>query len=386
MTKCDTNNESIKVALFTDTYDQVNGVANTFRYLTGYCRRKGKFLDVYTHAEKRDEVEESETVRIFRYQPAAPVEIYFDMIFDLKIPRLRIFKDFRRRHYDLVHTATPGSMGLNALMLARLDHIPLISSYHTSLPEYLRVRVQDLVKKFKLPTEHTGARSENLMWDYMQWYYNQTRLVLAPSEHTKATLEEKLHTPIGIFSRGIETEKFHPRYRQEHDRVKVIYVGRVSTEKNLDVIAEIFRDKKDAQLIVVGDGPYRAEMKEICPGAVFAGFLQGEELSQAYASADIFVFPSTTDTFGNVVLEAMSSGLPVIVTDKMGPKEMVTEGENGFIARDDEDFRRKLNLLIQDKALRKKMGAQAREYALTRSWDAVFSRLFQDYQTAIKQS
>jgi len=127
-------------------------------------------------------------------------------------------------------------------------------------------------------------------------------------------------------------------------------------------------------------------MKQICPHAVFAGFLKGEELSRTYASADIFVFPSTTDTFGNVVLEAMSSALPVIVTDKMGPRELVTEGENGFIARDAVDFRQKLDLLIQDESLRKKMGTQARQYALTHSWEAVFHGLFHNYQRIINYS
>ncbi|MCK5271902.1 MAG: glycosyltransferase family 1 protein [Sedimentisphaerales bacterium] len=373
----------IHVALFTDTYDEVNGVANTFRHLTEYCRKTNRHLDIYTHATDKDSVEESGSVCIHRYKPAAPVDIYFDMIFDLKLPRLRMFNEFRKRHYDLIHTATPGSMGLNALALARLDKIPLISSYHTSLPEYVRNRVEKIVQKFHLPTEHTGERSEDATWKYMQWYYNQTLLVLAPSEHTKALLEKKLKTKIGIFSRGIDTEKFHPRYREEHDGVVVIYVGRVSTEKNLDVLTEIFKGKEDAKLHIVGDGPYRQEMQEHCPTAIFPGFLNGAELSRAYASADIFIFPSTTDTFGNVVLEAMSSALPVIVTDKMGPKEIVRHGENGFITTGTKDMRNKLQMLIDDEPLRKKMGIQARDYTLTRNWDAVFEQLFEDYRQNI---
>ncbi len=160
----------------------------------------------------------------------------------------------------------------------------------------------------------------------------------------------------------------------------MLYVGRVSTEKNLDVLTEIFKDQPEAKLMVVGDGPYRAEMQQLIPEASFTGFLQGEALSQAYASADIFVFPSTTDTFGNVVREAMSSGVPVVVTDKMGPKEQVVQGETGFITTDTADLAAKLNLLIRDEALRKKMGKNARNYALTQNWDAVFETLFEDYQ------
>ncbi len=376
----------MKVALFTDTYDEVNGVANTFRYLTDYCAAKGKELDIYTHAEEEGEdgVEERGTVRILRYKPAIPVDIYFDMIFDLKVVRFRILKEAKGQRYDLIHTATPGSMGLNALLAARGGKVPLIGSYHTSLPEYVRVRVEKIVERFRLPTSRSGQRSEDFTWEYMKWYYNQMKLVLAPSEHTKGMLEGKLETQVGIFSRGIDTERFHPRYRQVGEAVTVLYVGRVSMEKNLEVLAEIFSEERGARLVVVGDGPYREEMQRRCPGVEFAGFLKGEELSRAYASADIFVFPSTTDTFGNVVLEAMSSGLPVIVSDQMGPRELVQEGVNGFVAEDTEAFGEKLELLIRDKPRRQQMGRKAREYALSRSWEAVFDRLFADYERVVE--
>jgi len=163
----------------------------------------------------------------------------------------------------------------------------------------------------------------------------------------------------------------------------IIHSVSFSTEKNLDVLTEIFKGKEDAKLHIVGDGPYRQEMQEHCPTAIFPGFLKGAELSRAYASADIFIFPSTTDTFGNVVLEAMSSALPVIVTDKMGPKELVRHGENGLITTGTKDMRHKLQMLIDDEPLRKKMGAQARDYAITRSWETVFEQLFKDYRQNI---
>ena len=379
-------NDFPKIALFTDTYDEVNGVANTFRYLTEYCCKHNRQLDIYAHSDKADRLERCGSVTIRRYQPAVPLDIYFDMIFDLKLPRLRIFNDARARKYDLIHIATPGSLGLNGWALARLDHIPLIGSYHTSLPEYLSRRVDKIARKFKLPPEPAARKSEDLMWDYVEWFYNQTKLVLAPSRHTQSVLQARFNTKIGIFSRGIDTERFHPRHRQEPDKVTVLYVGRVSTEKNLDVLADIFRDRDDARLLIVGDGPYKTRMQRDCPRAIFTGFLQGQPLSCAYASADIFVFPSTTDTFGNVVLEAMSSGLPVIVTDKMGPQELVTDGTNGFITCDPADFRRRLDLLIQDRQLRRQMAAHARRTATLRSWDAVFDRLFLDYRAVADQT
>ena len=381
--------ERLKVALFTDTYDEVNGVANTFKYLTDYCRRTGRRLDIYAHGADKDSVEELDSVKIFRYKPAIPLEIYFDMSFDLKVPRFRLFRDFKQQGYTLIHTATPGSMGLNALLAARLYKIPLMSSYHTTLPEYVRVRVEKLVEKFHLPTRHSGRRSENITWDFMKWYYDQTRLVLAPSEFTRQQLVEKLSTKVDIFTRGIDTEKFNPRFRSEHDKIRVLYVGRVSTEKNLDTIANAFKDNSfadKAQLVVVGDGPFLEEMKSICPDAEYLGFQKGQALADAYASADLFVFPSTTDTFGNVVLEAMSSGLPVIVTDKMGPKEQVSEGVTGFIAGDDAEFTARIDKLVKDDELRRQMGQNARQYALTRSWDAVFKRLFEQYREVLEEA
>ncbi|MBI9018386.1 MAG: glycosyltransferase family 1 protein [Phycisphaerae bacterium] len=377
-------NTSIKIALFTDTYDQINGVANTFRYLTRYCSENNLHLDVYTHSKDTDSCENIGSVNIYRYKPSLPIEIYPESIFDLKLPRLRLFKQFKSGNYDLIHTATPGSMGINALIAAKKYHVPMIGSYHTTLPEYVHDKINDIVAKMKLPSEHSGDRSESLMWKFMRWYYNQMQMVLAPSQFTKIQLEEKLDVPVEIFSRGIETERFDPNLRIEHDEVRVIYVGRVSIEKSLDTLAEIFQDKTDAQLIIVGDGPYMPDMQKLCGNGQFKGFLKGEELAREYASADIFAFPSTVDTFGNVVLEAMASGLPVVVTDKMGPKEIVQDSQTGFICTDKKHFAQKLQELIDDKALRRQMGKNARQYALTSSWAAVFATLFDQYQRSIE--
>ena len=371
----------MNIALFTDTYDEVNGVANTFRHLTDYCQAKNRRLDIYAYTDKDDHIETRGSVRILRYKPRLPVDIYFDMIFDLKVARFRLFRDFQKTAYDLVHLATPGSIGLTGLLAARHANCPIIGSYHTALPDYVRTRVEKLVQKFKLPTSRSPQRTENLTWDYLEWFYNHPALVLAPSQSVKKQLTQRLKTPVDIFSRGIDTDTFHPRRRQHHDNhVVVLYVGRVSLEKNLAVLVDIFRDKQDAQLVIVGDGPYLPEMKQLLPHADFRGFLKGDDLSTAYASADIFVFPSTADTFGNVVLEAMASKIPVIVTDKMGPKEIVNHDHTGFVTHSPADFAQKLDLLIHNPARRQQMGQNARQYALNRSWNAVFDTLFQQYQ------
>lgn len=165
------------------------------------------------------------------------------------------------------------------------------------------------------------------------------------------------------------------------DEVRLLYVGRVSKEKDLDVLAAAYRQLRDAKLpvklFIVGNGPYSNTLAEVLPDAVFTGYLAGEELATAYASADLFVFPSTTDTFGNVIIEAQASGLPVIVSDAGGPKELVRHGVNGLVTKalDAADFAGAIKLLATDAPRRMKMGRQARQSVVDRNWPAAF-RIF----------
>lgn len=357
------------VALFTDTYDEINGVGNTYRRLVDYCERRGRRLDIFTYSRKTS-VEELGPVRILRFSPNFPVKIYQDLIFDPVVYQPGIVREFSTGAYDIIHTATPGSIGLHALLMATRCGAPLVGAYHTAVPEYGGMRVWGPVRK---PV--TG-----LLWRYVRWYYNHCKVVLAPSEHTRNDLKERLKTDVGVFSRGVDTEKFSPDFRLTSPGTEILYVGRLAVEKNLGLLAEFFKDRKDVRLKLVGDGPYRHEL-EMALGSrsKFTGVLTGESLARAYASADIFVCPSETETFGNVVLEAMSSGLPVVVTDKWAPKELVEDGKTGFVAKGRKDFHEKVEMLIKDPVLRDYMGRNARAAALDRSWDTVFDKLFDEY-------
>jgi glycosyltransferase involved in cell wall biosynthesis len=154
-------------------------------------------------------------------------------------------------------------------------------------------------------------------------------------------------------------------------------------DKNLETLVEIFRDRRDVDLVVAGDGPERGWLAAALPNARFTGHLPPEELAAEYASADLFVFPSETETFGNVALEAMASGLPVVTSDVMAPQELIEEGVNGFVGAVGVDFHLKVERLIEDPARRRRMGVHARESALTRRWESVFETLLEDYrQTA----
>lgn len=371
-----------RVAIFTDSFDQINGVSNTFKQLVRYCRREQFLLDVHTYGSKGYSLETVGSVRIFRHRPLLAIPYYSDMSWDLGTPRFSLARVAATESYDLIHVASPGSMGLNGLWVAHRNKIPLIGSYHTALPEYVRPRIESFAGRMGLPVE-LGARAESALWKYMQWFYNRCQQVLVPSHSTRIALEKRLRVPLTIFSRGVDVNRFHPRFRQQRERLTVLYVGRVSIEKNLDLLVRLLRDRTDVDLVVVGDGPYRSELRKHLPHARLPGFLGGEELSRAYASADVFLFPSKTDTFGNAVLEAMSSGVPAIVTDQMGPKEIVRHGETGLVAAGEWEFRQCLDALIDRPTLRRTMARNAREYALKQSWNAVFDELLRQYSKVI---
>lgn len=391
----------MKIALFSDTFDEVNGVANTLGYLADYAQKQKIRIDFFVHATKKDAktfkkkekftLEKRGTVRIYRFKAMLPFEYYNGLLLDLAMPRYAILKRFEKKKYDLIHTATPGSMGITAAYLAAHYKLPMIGVYHTAIPEYIKPMAKKQMEKWTpfLPAagNWVGENLENLSREMLKWYYNQCALVLAPSQYFKEQLTKMFDSPIEIFTRGVDTQKFKPKKSATKLKTPTaIYVGRVSIEKNLQLLVDIFKNKKNCLLKIVGDGPYRKEMQKELPMATFTGFLRGKDLVDAYASADFFVFPSETDTFGNVVLEAMSCGLPVLVSDKMAPKELVQQGKTGFVCSTMQDFQEKVDLLAEDKSLQKKMSKKALSYARSRSWEEVFEDLIQKYKKTIEQS
>jgi glycosyltransferase involved in cell wall biosynthesis len=374
----------MRVALFTECFDQINGVSNTLKRIVEFAKGNQYHLDVHTYGSDQADCEQAGSVRIFRYPFVFPIPYYSDMSWDAPTIRRRIRKNCEGQKYDLIHVASPGSIGLNAQFLGYRLKLPLLGTYHTAVPEYTRPRVANFCAKLGLAKYRLGDRAETAMWKYVSWFYGRCRLVLAPSQAVKRQLEQRLKTRVEVFSRGIDTEQFHPRYRVEPAQPTALYVGRISVEKNLDVLVRIAEKRPNLRLIIVGDGPHRKALQERLPRAEFPGFLTGEALSRTYASADVFLFPSRTDTFGNVVLEAMSSGLPVIVSDEMGPAELVQEGKNGFVASTEEIFGQRLDELLSRPTLRQVMGQNARAYAMSRSWSSVLGKLFEAYETVLR--
>lgn len=370
------NADAAKVVHFTDTFYDVNGVAQTLQQQVEIARKTNKQLTVITC----DNGEHADRPGIRNFQPIDVFEIpeYPEQKLYLP-PFLEMLNYCYEQGFTHIQSATPGPIGLAALAIAHILKLPITGTYHTAFPQYAQYLTGD-------------AMIEELTWKYMIWYYDQMNTIYVSSRASADELTEKGIKPdkIRMIPRGIDIEAFHPSRRNGflkkrygiEETIRLLYVGRVSKEKNLPVLAAAFRKlaqtEPDAHLVVVGDGPYLKEMKSVMADlpCTFTGYLEGEELSVAYASSDLFVFPSTTDTFGNVVLEAQASGLPVIVTDQGGPCENLLPEKTGFIVPGDEEesLLRVLRILVRDRELREQMGRTARRYMEDRSFENAFIR------------
>jgi glycosyltransferase involved in cell wall biosynthesis len=370
--------QNTKRAWFTDTLDDVNGVATTIRKMTAASAAAGKDLVVVvSHNELQ-----TDNIPIKNFKPIGEFELPEYELQKLSFPpMLQILDYIQREKFTEIIISTPGPIGLTGLLAAKILNLQTSGIYHTDFPQYIRILTED-------------SFLESVTWRYMHWFYGQLDTVFVNSEEYRQSWIDRGFDPekLKIFPRGLETELFHPSRRNSaffekfghsgNGEVRLLYVGRVSREKDLDLLAAAYRRLREEglsiQLFVVGHGPYSEELSKSLPEAVFTGYLRGEELATAYASSDIFVFPSTTDTFGNVIIEAQASGLPVVVSDSGGPKELVNENETGLITKshDAEDLARAIRQLVVDPASRQTMGNRAREIVADRSWPAAFRKFW----------
>ncbi|MGA2401560.1 MAG: glycosyltransferase, partial [Syntrophobacteraceae bacterium] len=374
----------VKIAYFTDTFHEINGVALTIQHQLDLAQKTGKDLTVITcDAETRPPLKGQMNFN--------PIGVYsFPEYPEQKMflpPFLEILNFCYEQGFTQIHVATPGPLGLAGLAIGRIMKIPVSGTYHTAIPQYAHILTGD-------------AAIEELVWKYTTWFYDQLHLVLVPSRSTERELIGKGIDPkkICLFPRGVDTVRFNPsrrnaRFLKEHfnagDGPKILYVGRISKEKDLHVLAQAFKSLtltfEDVELILVGDGPYLKELKELLAGtpSIFTGYRDGEELATIYASCDLFAFPSATDTFGNVVLEAQASGLPVIVTNSGGPQENMIPHKTGQIvqAGDTESMLQTLRFLLGDSSRLEEMGKAARLSMENRSYERAFDKTWQIYQT-----
>ena len=365
----------VHVAHFTDTFYEINGVALSLKQQVQLAASSKCRYTLITCDDQNRPPENG----VVHFNPIGAYRLPEYEQQKLFYPPLLEMMDYcHRQGFNQIHTATPGPIGLAALAIARCLRLPISGTYHTAIPQYVQI--------------FTGSGfMEDLAWKFVLWYYNQMDMIYAPSRSTREELAARgiSADKIQVYPRGIDTRRFDPSKRNgffkkwglNEAATKLLYVGRVSREKNLHLLAQAYRllaqSASDVMLTIVGDGPYLSEMMDATADlpCIFTGRLEGEDLAAAYASSDIFVFPSATDTFGNVVLEAQASGLPVIVTDRGGPVENMLPGETGLVAKADctQSIFSAMKSLVADPRMRSAMGQSARRYMESRSFEAAFN-------------
>jgi glycosyltransferase involved in cell wall biosynthesis len=377
-----------RVAYFPDSFHEVNGVAHTSRHFEAFARQRNlPFLCVRAGNRPQALVEDGNvwTLELPRgfLSFALEKDLRFDPAFLRHVPLIaEVLERFRP---DLIHITGPSEVGLLGALLAHRMHVPLAASWHTNVHEYAARRAGWFLRL--LPLRHsaaTGRKVEALAMATAAWFYRKAKVLFAPNPELCALLESMTGRPCFLMPRGVDAELFHPakRTRDLEDTVRVLgFVGRLSVEKNIGLLAEIEHalNQNKEKFLIVGHGGDEAWLRERMPRAEFTGVLRGEELSRAYANMDLFVFPSHTDTFGNVVLEALASGVPAIVTPDGGPCTIVRDGETGRIVPDDQ-FTPAIREILADPDRHAAMRKAARAYALTASWDSVFEGVYAAYQ------
>ena len=372
----------MRIAIFSEVYwPMVSGVGVTLDKLTSALQARGHAVRVYSAtfplppgSPDRPEVHRS---------PGIPLFVYPDL--QWAFPRQReIVADLALFRPDVVHLATEFAVGLAGLKAARQLGVPMVASAHTDYQKYAGRYGLGFVLQ--------------LAWIYMRWFYDHAERVLVPSRVYERYLNSRGVRHTGLWSRGVDPEEFHPRFRSEGYRARfgvgptdllVTYIGRLAREKDLERLISawtaLLERRGNAQLVLVGQGPLGEDIRaRAIPGVHVAGLLTGRELSEAYASADLFVFPSPTETFGNSLLEAMGSGLPALAVRAGGVLDYARHDENAWLApaHDTGALTEALRRLLSDAGLRGRLAQGALATAAARTWNAIYDDLISEYQRA----
>jgi glycosyltransferase involved in cell wall biosynthesis len=375
----------MRITIVTETYfPQVNGVSRTLGELVRHLTECGDSVQLI-HPDYGGAIEEhgeSHAVRAVR------LPFYKELYLPLP-PFGGIHRAIARFRPDLVHIATEATLGLSALQFARRRRLKIVSSFHTNFDQYSR--------------HYRVGWAKGVIGRYLRWFHNSTLETYVPSQATIHELEALGFERLELWKRGVDAEMFRSDRpgRQAVRRalgwspedLVIAYVSRIAPEKNVDYLAEalsiVAARRPDARILMVGDGPSRGALeRRLGPSARFAGYRSGRDLADHYAAADLFAFSSLTETFGNVVLEAMASGLPVVALRAGGVGETVRQGETGILVEPSEPPERlaaALISLIDRPGERARMAHRARRYAESQSWDAIMGGLRERYLSVVEE-
>jgi glycosyltransferase involved in cell wall biosynthesis len=363
---------SLRIALVTETYPpEVNGVATTLARVVDGLHKRGHDLQLI-RPRQRAANDSAQTPRLDEVlMRGLPIPRYPHLRMGLPAKRALV-KQWSIARPDVVHIATEGPLGWSALQAARHLHLPVTSDFRTNFHAYSRHYGIGWLKK--------------PIMAYLRKFHNHTACTMVPTAALAAELQMAGFQRLAVVSRGVDAKRFSPERRDaslreswgvKDDQLVVCCVGRLAAEKNLELLVNAFEairaQQPGARLLLVGTGPLRAELEARCPDAIFAGQRGGLDLAAHYASADLFLFPSMTETFGNVTTEALASGLPVLAFRHAGAGEVILDGSNGRLVplADAAAFTRVALELAVDAQQRKRLGLAARETALRMDWDSI---------------
>ena len=382
-------NAKPRTAFFCDTFHEVNGVALTARQLVAFAERHQYPMLAVHPGPALAQFERGSIRRIELQRGSASFGIERDLSYDLHLwrflPALR--KELAEFRPDVIHVTSPGDFGQLGAILTHEMRLPLVVSWHTNLHQFGARRLKKLLQFLpEKVTDFAAAFAERTALRLLLRFYKIARVVLAPTPAQVAWLEEATGKPGFLMIRGVDSELFHPKKRTQYDGIlRLGFVGRVSPEKGVCLFPRIEQALLDAgihqfEIVMIGDGSERAWLESKLRKGVFRGVLLGQELAEAYANLDLFVFPSRTDTFANVVQEAAASGVPAVVTTDGGPKNLIVPGITGFAESTDEAFVHRVVELAKTPQRLRQMGEAARKMVSGVTWDAALAPVFEAYR------
>jgi glycosyltransferase involved in cell wall biosynthesis len=377
----------VKIALVTETFPpEINGVAMTFGVLSRELSRLGHAVTVYRPCRPKDP--EPPGSGLFREEllPGLPLPGYPSLRMGLPVAG-RLKRLWQRERPDLVHVVTEGPLGASAVSAALALKIPVTSSFHTNFHTYMR---------------HYGWKAlQGAVLAWLRRIHNRTARTFAPTLELCGELERAGFRNVSLLSRGVDTQRFHPSKRCDQLRHRwgaspqscvVLHVGRLAPEKNYPLLLEAYQRmhaaNPDCRFVLVGDGPQRASLLRILPQGVFTGAVPHGDIDRYYASADVYIHASRSETFGNVVLEGLSSGLAFAGFDYAAARQFVTGGKNGLLAPCDQPERllQAAVALATDLSLRLQLRCEARAAVECHSWESVAQKFAQDLQDVVAAS
>ena len=382
-----------RVAFLPDTFFEINGVAHTARHLEAFARRRQiPFLSVHCGPKTEQTLDGQVAILQLRRGPLR-IGLDANLDYDLCLWRYvgRVKKAALAFGAEVIHITGPGDLGAVGAYVSYALKLPLVISWHTSLHEYAGKRLERLLRfTGQQASSQAAAAAESLSVKILRQFYRRAVVTMAPNQELIDLTKSLAGRPSYLMRRGVDAQLFNPaRRNRTNNTFRIGYVGRLTPEKNVRFLATLdaelrAKGHRDFEFVIVGEGSEQSWLRAHIANATFTGVLRAEALAEAYAGMDVFAFPSSTDTFGNVILEALASGVPAVVTRGGGPKFLVQAGVTGFVAANDADFINFVETILTDSTLRLNMRRAAVTYAAQQSWDVVFESVFRAYDDGIK--